>query len=125
MIIFWNLIEFQSTLQSLKGSILEESKALNHMITMFEKNFYNYLYLSVSNPGMLYGLRKIYKAVAGGITTWHIILSTIGTITYKLVKFFEKLLKPITFNEYTIKNYFSFVKEVEEFDPNLIWLVLM
>ena len=24
------------------------------------------------------------------------------------------------FNEYTIKNYFSFAKEVEEFDPNLV-----
>ena len=84
------------------------------------KKCYNYLYPSVSKPGILYGPRKICKAVAGGILTCHIILSTIGTITYKLVKFCEKLLKPIMFNEYTIKNYFSFAKEVEEFDPNLV-----
>ena len=30
------------------------------------------------------------------------------------------MLKPITTNEYTIKDSFSFTKEVEEFDPNLI-----
>ena len=28
--------------------------------------------------------------------------------------------KPITTNKYTIKDLFSFAKEVEEFDPNLI-----
>ena len=30
------------------------------------------------------------------------------------------MLKPISTNEYTIKDSFSFVKEVREFDPNLI-----
>ena len=39
--------------------------------------------------------------------------------TYKLPKFRDKLLKPITINEYTIKHLFSFVIEVEEFDPYL------
>ena len=47
-------------------------------------------------------------------------MSAIGTPTYKLVKFCDKLLKPITTNECTIKDSFSFVREVEEFDPNLI-----
>ena len=36
------------------------------------------------------------------------------------MKFCDKLLKPIITNEYTIKDSFSFAKEVEEFDPNVI-----
>ena len=40
--------------------------------------------------------------------------------TYKLAKFCDNLLKPITTNKYTIKHSFSLAKEVEEFDPNLI-----
>ena len=48
------------------------------------------------------------------------ILSAIGTPSNKLAKFCDKLVKPITTNEYTIKHWFSFAKEVEEFDSNLI-----
>ena len=40
------------------------------------------------------------------------ILSAIGTPTYKLAKFCDKLLKPITNNKYTTKDSFSFAKEV-------------
>ena len=47
-------------------------------------------------------------------------MSAIGTPTYNLAKFCDKLLKPITSNKYTIKDSFSFAKEVEEFDHNLI-----
>ena len=42
--------------------------------------------------------------------------------TYKLTKLCNKLLKPITNNEYNIKGSFSYVKEVEEFDSNLVKL---
>ena len=40
--------------------------------------------------------------------------------TYKLAKFCDTLLKPITTNEYTIKDSLSFGKQVEEFYPNLV-----
>ena len=40
--------------------------------------------------------------------------------TYKLAKFCDKLLKPITFNECIIKDSFSFAKRVDEFDPNVV-----
>ena len=42
-----------------------------------------------------------------------------GTPTYKLAKFCDQLLKPLTNNEYTIKDSFSFAKEVLEFDASL------
>ena len=114
---------------------LEEGKILNHIIhteqriidlfkslknqnEISEKNYDN-LYPSGSKPGILYGLGKIHKALKEEIPTFRRILSAIGTPTYKLAKFCDKLLKPITTNEYTIKDSFSFAKEVEEFDSNL------
>ena len=55
-----------------------------------------------------------------GIPTFRPIFFAIAAPTYKLAKFFDKLLKPITTNEYTIKDSFSFAKEFEEFAINLI-----
>ena len=74
----------------------------------------------VQKSGILYGLGKIHKALEDRIPTSRPILSAIGTPTYKLANFCDKLLKPITTNEYTINDSFSFAKEVEEFDSNLI-----
>ena len=51
---------------------------------------------------------KVYLLVVIGS-----IFSAIGTSTYKLPKFCYKLLKPITTNEYTIKDSLSFAKEIE------------
>ena len=42
-----------------------------------------------------------------------------GTPTYKLAKFCDQLLKPLTNNECTIKESFLFAKEVLEFDASL------
>ena len=78
------------------------------------------MYPPGSKPGILYGYGKIHRALEDGISTFHPILSAIGTSTYKWAKFCDKLLKPITTNEYTIKDSFSFAKEVEEFNPNFI-----
>ena len=79
----------------------------------------NVLYLSGSKPRLLYGLAKIHKALEDGISSFRLILSAIRTPTYKLAKFCDQLLKPLTNNEYTIKDSFSFAKEVLEFDASL------
>ena len=108
---------------------IEEGKALNHLIHMEEQIILllqclqnlgeisekekNDLYLSGSKPGVLFRLAKIHKALEDGIPSFRTILSEIGTPNYKLV---EQLLKPLTNNEYTIKDYFSYAKEVLEFD---------
>ena len=109
---------------------LEEGKVLNHIIQMeqciidllkslknqneiSEKNYDN-LYPSDSKPGILYRLGKIHKVLEDTIPTFHPILSAVGTSTYKLAKFCDKLPTLIT------SNFFSFAIEVEEFDPNLI-----
>ena len=56
------------------------------------------------------------KALEDGIPSFHPILSAIGTPTYNLAKFCDQLLKPLTSNDYIIKDSFSFTKEVLDFD---------
>ena len=58
-----------------------------------------------------------YKTILSDIKT---ILSDIGTPTYKLAKCFVPLLAPLTSNEYTIKDSFSFSEELLIFDSNLV-----
>ena len=85
----------------------------------FLKKKKNELYPSGSKPGVLYGLSKVHTALEDGIPSFRPILSAIGTSTYKLAKFCDQLLKPLTNNEYIIKDSFSFAKEVLEFDASL------
>ena len=79
----------------------------------------NDLYPSGSQPEVLYELAKIHKALVDGIPSFQPIFSAIVTPTYKLIKFCDQLLKPRTKNEYTIKDSFSFAKEVLEFHASL------
>ena len=72
-----------------------------------------------SRPGILYGLGKVHKEPANGIPKFRPILSAIGTPTYNLSKFLVPLLSPITSNEYSIKNSFTFAQEIVHQDPTL------
>ena len=47
------------------------------------------------------------------------ILSAIGIYNYNLANFFVPMLKQFTINEYTVKDSFSFSKEILDQDPNL------
>ena len=94
--------------------IIRPLKSLEDQDDISEKEK-NDLYPSCSKPGVLYELAKIHKALKDGIP-FRPNLSAIGTPTYKLAKFCDQLLKPRTNNEYTIKDSFSFAKEVLEFD---------
>ena len=46
-------------------------------------------------------------------------MSAIGTCIYNLATFFVPLLKQYTINEYTVKDSFSFCKEIANQDPQL------
>ena len=67
---------------------------------------------SRSKTGVLYGFAKIQKALEDVVPSFRPILSGKQTPTYKLAKFCDQLLKPLTNNEYIIKDSFSFAKEV-------------
>ena len=48
--------------------------------------------------------------------SFRLILSAIGTRTYTLAKFLVPILKPLTDNEYTVHDIFSFASEVSKFN---------
>ena len=85
--------------------IIRLLKSLEDQGEIFEKER-NDLYSSGSKPGVLYGLAKIHKALEDGIPSLRPILAAIGTPTYNLAKFCDQLLKPLTSNDYAIKDSF-------------------
>ena len=69
-----------------------------------------------SKPGILYGHAKVHKQVEDNCLSFRPILSVIGTPTYDLAKFLVPILKPLTENEYTVHDSFSFASEVNKFN---------
>ena len=61
-----------------------------------------------STPSRLYGLPKIHKQG----TPLRPIISQIGSYTYELAKFLVPILMPLTTNQYTVKDSFSFVNSL-------------
>ena len=69
---------------------------------------HDHLRLSISSPGVMYGLPKIHK----DNVPLRPILSSIGTAGYKISKFILPYLTPFTTNQYTVQDSFSFVKDI-------------
>ena len=67
----------------------------------------------------MYGSAKVHKFVTDGLPSFRPILS-INTPTYKLAKFLAPMLEPLTTNEYTIKDSFTFAEELQSFDSKLV-----
>ena len=65
-----------------------------------------------SRPGILYGLCKVHKAIIDVCPPFRPILSAIGTPSYKLAKFLVPKLSSIMFNEFTVKDSFTFTEEI-------------
>ena len=74
----------------------------------FTKSQYLKICPSGSKPGILYGQVKVHKPVKDNCPSLRPILSAIGTPTYDLAKFLVPILKPLTENEYTVHDSFSF-----------------
>ena len=115
---------------------IDKNKVLNHIVIMenritevlknlkenqqISEKKYKDLHPVGSRPGILYGRAKIHKLIEDSVPPFRPILSDIGTPTYKLATFFVPLLTPLTSNEYTIKDSFSFAEELLSFDSNLV-----
>ena len=82
---------------------------------VFTDKQYNSLAPTGSKPGILYGLPKIHKSLVDNLPKFRPIVSMIGTPTYKLSKYLVPLITPITTNQYTVVDSFSFAKEVLEY----------
>ena len=68
----------------------------------------------------MYGFAKVHKIVRDGLLSCRPILSAIGTPTCKLAKFLVPILEPLTTNEYTIKDSFTFAEELQSFYSKLV-----
>ena len=77
---------------------------------------YNHLYPCGSRHGIFHGLPKVHTPVIDRCPSLGPILSAINRPSYKLAKFLVPLLTPLTSNDYTIKDSFSFAEEVSFFD---------
>ena len=63
-------------------------------------------------PGIMHGSCKVHKASLKNCLPFQPILSALNSPTYKLATFFVSILKPLTTNEYTVKDAFYFAKEI-------------
>ena len=84
------------------------NRTLRAIKSRLGETIYTSLYASGSRPGTMYGLPKIHK-VGNPLRP---IISSTGTFSYSLAKFLVPVIKPLTFNNYTIENSSSFVKEI-------------
>ena len=86
------------------------------------KDDWKYLKPCRSKPGIMYGLCKIHKCttVNDPVSPFRTILSAIGACNYNLAKSFVPILKQFTINEYTVKDSFSFYKDILDQDSNLL-----
>ena len=67
-----------------------------------------------SKPDIFYGQAKVHKPLENNCPSFRPILSAIGTPIYHLAKFIVPILKPLTENEYTVHDSFSFGSEVSK-----------
>ncbi len=84
----------------------------------FDRNLYSKLAPSGSQPGRMYGLGKVHKPGC----PMRPILSAIGTPSFKLAKFLVPILAPITTNDYTVKDSFTFAKDISGKDSDGLFM---
>ena len=96
-----------------------DSSIKNCLDDLFNNNYLNkedYKFLKPvgSKPGIMHSLCKVHKynSSTNNIPPFRAILLAIGTATYNLAKFFVPILKEFTVNEYTVRDSFSFCKEI-------------
>ena len=85
------------------------------------KDDYRFFKPSGSKPGVMYGLCKVDKTTSNdnNLPPFRPVLSGIGTYNCNLEKVFIPILKQFTTNKYTVKDSFSFCKEILDQDRNL------
>ena len=97
--------------------VIDLIKRLENKGKISEKE-YELIYPKGSRPGILYGSPKFHKPVINNCPKLHLVLSTIGTLTYKLANFLVPILSPLTSIEFSVHGSFSFADEVSSFCPD-------
>ena len=72
----------------------------------------------------MYGLAKVHKQLINNCPPFRPILSAIGTPTYNITKCLVQILKPLTINDYTLKDTFEFLRDILNQNPTLFMAIL-
>ena len=93
---------------------LRVRKALQNLVKngAIKQDIYDKLAPTGSSPGVMYGLSKVHKPLVDGFPKLRPILSAINTPTYKLAKFLVNIMEPLTKDDYTVKDTFTFAEDV-------------
>ena len=107
------------TSDPLKATLSRETKLRNFLRGLKKENvisdeLYKKLCPTGAKPGILYGLPKVHKADV----PLRPILSAIGTHSYNLSKYLVSLLRPISSNDFTITDTFSFLNDLRTLNLN-------
>ena len=111
--ILFDKSKFNLVHENIHTTILHVEDRINRFINKLKKTkeisleLYNSLFVSGSNPGILYGLPKIHKVG----NPMRPIFSAINTPSYNICKFFVPILKKLTTNEFTTDNSYNFVEK--------------
>ena len=89
-----------------------------------DNNTYSKIFPSGSQPARFYGLPKLHKHVDHSTPPpLRPIVSSINSYNYKLSKYLCSLLSPLVPNDYTTKDSFTFVDELNNQDINSKYIV--
>ena len=81
-------------------------------LSLFSDETYKQLFVTGSGPGILYGLPKLHKCDFAQSFRFRPIFAAYNTASYKISKFLVPILAPLTTNNYTVANSYSFVKKL-------------
>ena len=67
---------------------------------------------------------KVHTPVVDNMANFRPILSAINFPGYNLANFLKPILEPLTHNKFTVKDSFSFAKEITKYDSSLFMVSL-
>ena len=89
-----------------------------------DKDIYNHIYPTGSQPARIYGLPKLHKVKSPDVVPpFRPIVSYVNTYNYQLAKYLCSLLQPHLPSTYTIFGCFSFVQELNSIDLSKKFMV--
>ena len=103
---------------NLENKLKERFKSLENTNKISDNNFKS-IYPIDTRPDIFYRLPKVHKVVIDNTAKFQPILSAVNTPVYELSQLLVSILSPLIVIHYTVKDSFTFAKEVINFDHNI------
>ncbi|KAG1658491.1 hypothetical protein GQR58_022937 [Nymphon striatum] len=108
--IFEPIEQFTTRIEDRINRFLLKLKKLD----LISNDSYRKLFASGTGPGILYGLPKIHKSNFSVNFPFRPIFAAYNTASYNIAKFLVPVLAPLTTNQFTIINSYSFSHEISD-----------